>query len=264
MARGPWKIRDIFDGVALRVSWLAEGWAARFRLFLGLHFDLLTEMVGLALKAGHLRNAESPPDALGLFAAERQLERAPGESEAAFRERLANAWEIWGDAGQKGDGGSTELSFAQRALENFTIPGVVSVYYEPQTGWSGPAPDYWSYCWIVVRGAGAAWTFPTCGGLYVCGTTLITCGSSATYDEVQLVRTMVRRLKAGHEVPVFIALDPDARICGTGGTCGVGSAGPVKCIWHLAHYAGLSTNQVTAGGEHRWARGKPALCGALV
>lgn len=261
MAR-PYKFRDIYDGVARSVSWLSREWAPRFRFFLGLHWDLLAEATGLALKASHIRHPDSPPDALEHFASERNLERSPRDSDDEFRERLANAWEIWGDAGQKGNG-TTELSFAQRALEGFAIPSVVHVFYEPQTGWHGPNPDHWSYCWIVVRGGGTVWTHPACGAGLVCGTGLATCGSSATFDEVQLIRRMVRRLKAAHELPVFIALDPFSRICGASGlTAGAGgTAGPVACIWHLAHYAGMSTNQVVCGGAHRWSPAHPALCG---
>src|SRR5690606_29819463 len=158
----------------------------------------------LAAKAHLLRTPDSPPDALPLIGAERQIERAPAETDAQYRARLLAGWTLWGEAGTP--------SFAANALAPFGVPeSAVTVRYTPD-GWQGDLNvDNWSRFWVILTGPDLPWEILICGTGWRCGDD-ITCGTTARPVDVAAIRRFMRKWKAGHEIGVRVIFAPLSQV----------------------------------------------------
>ncbi|NBC17436.1 MAG: hypothetical protein GVY18_09015 [Bacteroidetes bacterium] len=260
-------IREYWDRVAARVRWLREHYAERFGGAIALGFDTIYQGVEIGATSGWLQSPNSPPDALPVIGRERQLLRAPSETNVEYRARLQVAWDIWADAGQKGDGGTSESSFAFRALAPFGVPeSDVEVHYEPDSDWTGPNEDNWSLAWVRITDTTpwSLWevgTLTTEYGVPTIGDTRRTVGSTATRDEVTLARAATNRLKAGHELVVDIILDPNDKMIGSAGATVSSSwtIGSELCRWHASQFVGDWGPLAVVGGTSPITSGTAAI-----
>lgn len=158
-----------------------SGWLAAH----GFIKDGLAEGARQATRARFVSLA--PQDALDRIASDRQLERMPPDTVAAWRTRLGQAWELWAYAGtRKG---------VQEAVERTGYATSV-VLYDALEWPSGPGAVNWATFWVVLSGHG--WTSDGTwgsGGLWGDGGTW---GSTATPQEVQRVLRLIRLWKPAH------------------------------------------------------------------
>jgi hypothetical protein len=101
--------------------------------------NLISRGAAEALRASWIAESSSPDDALPFAGSMRNLLRYAGESAAAYRARLLNAWNTWQLAG---DEQSINGQIAAAGLNG-------SVLFQP--GHPGPnqEPSYWSQFWIT-------------------------------------------------------------------------------------------------------------------
>lgn len=163
------------------------------------------------------------PDALGAAAVDRGTERYPGETEPAYRVRLAESFDRW-----KSGGTQQGLIDAMAAGQ-----GVSGVDYYEAWQWD-PHPDggagwRWARLWLVVR---TDWgVAPLCGAPGVdCGPELL-CGlTGVSLDQVDFLRRQRRRWR-GAQVQATIILPlggavlcgEEGLVCGEPLVCGEGS-----------------------------------------
>lgn len=261
-------------------TWLANEVTQKFTQTVALVADLVFEASSLAAKAHLLARQESPPDALGPASRERQIERAPAETDPQHRARLLAAWDIWNEAGTP--------SWASNELKPIGVgPANVLVFYEPQADWDvDENAGNWSRFVIVLKktavwGApGAEWGEWTWGqqlpwtekkwgswtwnGDEATGKT--TWGSSASAAEVAAIRRSLRKRKAGHEVGVYLVLDfGEHQVWGakTWGAPG-GTWGSKSAHWLLGQFWGDKYVFTLWGDVHPTIPGQLAVWGGNI
>jgi hypothetical protein len=161
---------------------------------IGMTFDLLAAWAVAAVKAKLLTNPEQPTDALSLIGTERLSPRYAADTEETYRARLLDAPHRFAQAGSE-----------QAMLAELAAAGIAATFvYDPDWSWDGD--DYWSRFWLVV--ADHSWTGPRelGDGSILDGTW--TLGSSATPEQVDTIRKIVRRWKplewiCSHVIIVF-------------------------------------------------------------
>ncbi len=145
-----------------------------------------------ARKAAWLSESTVPDDGLQYSGNERLMARYPGESTALYKARLQQAWNVWGIAGN-------EQSFISQ-LELFGLSNI-EIKTNADWDWDGQ-PENWSRFWVVIHGhpwtLEGNWDDP---GTWGDGGTW---GITATPDEVNFVREVIRTFKAAHEVCLWI------------------------------------------------------------
>jgi hypothetical protein len=168
-------------------------WGARFVVgSIGLMADLIAQRAREARKASLLTAESIPTDALPLKGYERLSPRYPADTDATYKARLIDSWERWKQ------GGSEQGMIAE--LEAYGLTDI-SIVLDSEWDWDGE--EYWSRFWVVIKGH--AWTGPRLigdAGSMLDGTW--TLGSSATPEEVNAVRSIVRRWKPGHMICSYI------------------------------------------------------------
>ena len=144
----------------------------------------------------------APADALPHLAVTMQLERGPDEAEAAFRARLKEAFNAWVWGGTRK--GLLEYALTPAGLENAdTIEN---------RQWSPAPPDgdtaFWSRFWVVIGephpwddddswdGDASTWDDDATA----------TWDSTATLNDVERVKRLIRQWKPGHTTPVAVVL----------------------------------------------------------
>lgn len=196
-------------------SWLQR---AVSELFLRAHGDALDELATKAkdaTKAGLVAVASS--DALPYHGLERGLPRFAGESDASHRARLVAAWETYETAGTRAGPLSTGGTYGLVGMLSAALPGVtvqVRAYRDP---YLGPLRrGYWSEFWVVLTGV--PWTIRTWGtGTWGDGSTW---GSTATQEQAETAKNIVRTFKAAHEWCPAIVVVFEGRTWGDGSEWG--------------------------------------------
>jgi hypothetical protein len=190
-----WVLRD-------RPRWLTglrDGWGQLWHRTQGAVADVLAAAVREALLAGMVTRA--PSDAVRYHAAERDLEQYVGETEDAWRERIAGAWDEWDMAGRE-DGMRRNLLRSVQALE----PGFATIDVYEQWDWGSVSGTQSSRIWVIL-GDGVEslpWEPLTLGSFTLGdGSTL---GSTATRAEVVEFVRIVRKWKSAHSYPVAVIL----------------------------------------------------------
>ncbi len=162
------------------------------------------------------RGRVCPADALSRHGADTALERAPLESAASYRTRLAAVWDVWGWAG-------THYGYASAlALTSAKVRGARFV---TQHQWSPPDGQtaLWSRFWVVVYTGALAWgrftlgPWATWGELASPFTFLVwgawawgdgTWGTSATAAQLSELRAALAKWKnARDRVPELVVTD---------------------------------------------------------
>lgn len=153
-----------------------------------------------------------PSDALSYLSAERGLERVPGESEDAWRERLRRAWPIWHVSGTQ-----------QIHIDEFGWAGILNVTTVRRHEWSTPAPVGTPYVrsfarlvWFqfdVLVQRPHPWRQKRWGDGDKWGEH--TWGTSMTTEELTWFRREIRERKAGHDTCTYLHISfADGRLWG--------------------------------------------------
>jgi len=189
-------------------AWLRGPFGAGWLEAHGLIKDGLVEGARQATKARFVSVA--PSDALPYAASDRGLERMPHDTEATWRARLGQAWELWAWAGtRKG---------VVDALERTAIASSVAIYDAHQ--WNAGTGS-WARFWVVLQtDFGPP---PICGapGLSV-GQPDLLCGlTGATSVQINAILRAVRLWRPPHAFCEAIILKlGEAHLCGEGALCG--------------------------------------------
>lgn len=122
----------------------AEGWFGKAESIIGMFVSVFAEAAAQAVRVRFF--SEAPADALPYIGKERDLERAPGETTAQYRERLRLAFDAYAYAG-------TEKAIKdQLAVFGYTAVTV----YEAEDWYPGSA-EWWRF-WVIID---APHDFPT-------------------------------------------------------------------------------------------------------
>jgi hypothetical protein len=168
--------------------------------------DSLAERCKQAVKVRFARLA--PRDGLDQLGGERQIERGPAELNAAFAERVVDAWNIWRWAGtaQAVLLALRDVGYAEALVEivngnqyGLDAKGELDIQVLPNGSWSCDAtPDFWSKFAVVFphnpwgrvgRQPHADWVRP-----------------STDDPRVEQIRRLVRRWKSAHSTCSDIAV----------------------------------------------------------
>ena len=216
---------------ALSPSWLRAKYGERFiGLNEGLGADLIAEGASQALKAPWLKTDTSPNDALPSIGDEREIERTPGETDPKYRERLYDAWDLWGEA--------ATVLFAKNALAPFGIPDS-SVTLVANYQWNpDPNSTHWSRWWVFISNP-PTFALATWGGAVPgnWGAGPYTWGSSATQQDIFSILRILRDWKSAHEIGVDVILGFNATVWGIG-TWGSGTWSSSIVKWPIGHFWG--------------------------
>lgn len=163
--------------------WLLGEWGSKVVNLLGLLADMPAELALEGVKARSLSALTFPVDALRFVGEERNMPRYPIETDRTYRARLRTAWHAWTIAGT-----------AQAIVEQFAAAGwPVTVRENADWNWDGNAAD--SCFWVLLTQHNfGRWTLGT-SHAFDDGVVL---GSTATVDDVSLMRSIARKWKAAH------------------------------------------------------------------
>lgn len=184
--------------------WLRRYWGERLvGGAVGLYADLLMEGCAQAVKASWLRSNTSPDDALPRIGDERNVPKVDGETPDEYRARLANAWELWEEAGTP--------SYADNVLEPWGFSPAGVFVYSWHDGDEDAASTHWSkFSVVALDGTVGAETVTIPFTQSIVGTFPLTVGdgstvgSSATLDQVRGMCSQLWHFKAGHDVPQWL------------------------------------------------------------
>lgn len=186
---------------------------------LGLFFDLLAERVVQSVRARLMNSADQPLDAVALLAEERMSPRYPADTDATHLTRVRSAWDRWAQAGSE----------AALVAELAAYGVQASITLDSDWNWDGTA--YWSRFWVIIDVH--LWSYPPDlgdPGLVLDGTW--TLGSTATPEEVDTVRRIVRRWKPAHMICSHIAVVFDGAGWSPDGTWGLPqNRSQAACYW---------------------------------
>ena len=167
------------------------------RRFFGGAFALMADaLASWSVQSGRatsFSDPNQPTDALSMIGEERLSPRYAIDTDVMYKARLKDAWNRWLQ------GGSELGMLAELAAFGITA------HTKLDNDWDWDGTAYWSRFWVVVTSH--PWTEgPELGdpGLVLDGTW--TFGSSATPEEVDTVRKIVRRWKPGHMICLHIVI----------------------------------------------------------
>ena len=171
-------------------AWAQGPWGTKWWQTVGGVFDLLKVAAKDAVKARWPMSA--PDDAVETIGRERMIDRGPSESLNSHRSRVDAAWTTWVWAG-------TETG-VWAGLVALGLP-LVSVLEDFE--WSAwDDHSYWSRFWVVI-GPNALWTIDYwAGDGTLWGGADDTWGSTASPDQIRIVRRVIRKWRAAHAIPV--------------------------------------------------------------
>lgn len=106
----------------------------------GLMGDIIMEGASQAIQGPWLRSGFQPPDALPLVGNERRMPRYPSDTDATYRERLAEAWSTYGRGGN--EGAIIEQLIAFGLTNPVVIPAENSA---PTLGFASSRVDTWRF-----------------------------------------------------------------------------------------------------------------------
>lgn len=178
-----------------------------------------------------------PVDGLQYIASERQMEQAIGESETNYREILRTSWTIWAKAGT-----------AQSHIDSFARMGFESVVVKRRHDFMGPsdpnpylnafARDVWAQ-FDIIADKPMPW-LQRFWGTGTWGTGVW--GVTATIQQLDQMRRLVRNFRAGHDTPMYLYLNfASGRLWGLG-------------VWGTGVWGGSGDVVRVLIGEDHWAQ----------
>lgn len=163
---------------------------------LGLGLDAFADAARDAVKARFVNLA--PIDALGLIGSDRLLERYSVQTDDSWRTWIASAWDLWTFAGTE--------DIVERALHEAGFPNAsVHDVHNPPPGWATTWPpdgdtDNWSRFWVwLAEPWPFDWQIVEWGDGHLWGDGH-TWGSTATVEEINLIRRTVRKWRPSHVI----------------------------------------------------------------
>ena len=175
---------------------------------LGFAVDMISEASSQAIKAGWVKQASSPDDALPSIGQNFNIEQVPGETNVEFRARLSDtpgAWELWEEA--------ATVLFAENTFAAFGIASsqviLATRVLETFGNWS---------TWRIALVPPLPWAEATWGGTpwALWGLNSQTWGTDATQTEIFGVIKLLCKWKSAHEVGVDVVLNYDDHVWGFG------------------------------------------------
>jgi len=185
----------------LSPPWLSKpnGYGVRYvEGLLGYFADMILSAASQAVRVSSIRLRGTPTDAYAETGDNFDIQQVPGETPAAYRNRLATTWTLWAEAAT-GD-------FAENAVAPFGVDASDVTIYTSAT-WTTPH-DNWSRFWIVLGPTDdLPWNEATWGGdpWDLWGSTG-TWGSDATLTTIGGVLGQINKFKSAHEVGVAVIL----------------------------------------------------------
>jgi hypothetical protein len=194
-------------GFAATPPWLRGPWATKLLTVVYGIFDVANQANREAAKLGLV--AECADDAIDDHAEERMIERLPGETTAALRLRLVDAWRTWTTSG-------TTLGL-RTILRTYLGAPTLEVYdfandawYDGAalTGFDDDERANWSRLALVVPQP-HPWTRPVVGPGLIVGPDLLV-GITMTGSELSRLRRAFRRYAPAHMVSIGLEVIMDA------------------------------------------------------
>lgn len=148
-------------------------------------FDVMADMTREAIKARFLDRA--PSDALPLIASDRSLERRPGESLPAWRQRLKNAWGEWEWGGTK-----------KGVVDNLIGAGYPGAAVYEFWDWNDGDEERWARFWVVLNPPHGIQGPPVVGDGVTCGDGTICGVGGIDEDEFNRIVRAIRTWQSGH------------------------------------------------------------------
>ena len=192
---------------------LPDAFGVRFAVgVIGYTADLIAEANSQAIKAGWVKQASSPDDALPGIGENFDIEQVSGETNTEFRARLSDtpgAWVLWQEAATDRfvinalapfGVDPSQILLAVRALESVGNWSTWRVVLEPQPAL--PLP------WLEATWGGSPW-----GGW---GVGAQTWGTDATQAELFGILRLLCKWKSAHEVGVDVVLNYQDHVWGFG------------------------------------------------
>lgn len=242
---------------AQSLPWMLRFYGIRFfGAAIGLVTDTIMQAASLALRAAWLKDSTSPDDALPFFGEERQIAQVPGETNAQYRVRLADAWDIWKQAGT--------TSFAAVTLAPFGVDAA-SVQIVADRDWvADPGSTHWSRFWIVLAPP-LPWELTLWGDAGDQWGDGRTWGSDATEGEVSAVRSQLCKFKSAHEIGVFVVLNFSNQVWGLGSWGDAGKVWGTDVVrWPLGRYWGTKYKFRVWGDVSALDPSKPSVWGGKI
>ena len=219
---------------AISPSWLKipNGFGVRFMQGLtGYLADLSAEAATQAIKAAWVKSDTVPSDALASIGDNFNISQAPGEVNAAYKQRLTDepgAWTLWEE--------SATGDFAENVLAPFGVTAP-SVELHTRNTWAAiQYPDAWSRFWIVIAPP-IPWTEDVWGvGFWGDGPG--TWGSSATIEMIAGIIRLILKWKSAHEVGHSVILNYDDHVWGAGTVWGAPGTWDINGVvrWPLSRF----------------------------
>lgn len=179
-------------------------WGRAWAMSLGSTKDATIERARQAVLAGAVTRA--PADALPLLGADVALEQLPSEADAAYRARIAGAWDTWPWAGTR-----TGLANVF-ALLGLTVR-LATATELARTPWA----QWWAFA------SGTAWTRRTwSAGSSTWGSGVW--GSTATRDDVRRVRRLARQFSNARDRGWVVIRLSSPGVWGAPGTWNAGAS----------------------------------------
>lgn len=216
-------IRDSFEVIS--PPWLTKRVAKRIGWTIGLALDGYRELVREGVKAR--MPGVGSADALPLIGADRQIERGPTESEESYAARLSGAFDTWRVMGNPRPLLEQLRAYFLPSPPPIRIVSDRAVWHEidPTTAavtrtrtspvnwiWdtysAGPTPRWWRG-WVVIDSSAGPWSQWLIGEPGVLLGDGHTIGSTATVEEIESIRRIVRRCKPAnvHVMNVCVTFD---------------------------------------------------------
>jgi len=197
--------------VELAPPWLRGLWGERWHQAMGLVKDALAEGALQAVKARFLRG--SPSDSLSYAGTDRQIERAPGESDDNYRARLQKAFTTWRLAGTN-----------KGIIEALKVIGFPSVTIFENKDWAAsPDPTAWWLFWVMLLSPlpfDGPWKL---GDGTKLGEKPLGFGSAKDAALLELIRRVIRKWKAAHTILGKGIAVFDGKVLGSGWKLGDGT-----------------------------------------
>jgi len=185
------------------VRWLGATFADRFTGFIGLASDSIAEAAALGMRASWLRHPDSPNDALAYVGLESSMPRYAADTNSSYRARLLDRWPTWQQGGTPP--AITGQLAAFGVVSSRVIPAENADPRVTRPAWwfeSPPDHNNWSRIAVVIEpGTFEAWYYGDGAHHYGDGSTY---GSTASVDDVNAIKAIARKWKAGEEVNPYV------------------------------------------------------------
>lgn len=204
--------------IAISPPWLQSFWSSRVQYGPGLALDAVAQWMLEGTKAA--LPGLGTPDALPYIGRDRNLDRGPNETDAAFAARLSAAFDTWATAG-------TAATLLQQLLVYFApstatplrvvsnaavwhdinlTTGAVTKTVAANWTWDALASTAWFRGWVIIDSSAGPWTVDlwssTDGSVWGDGGTW---GSNASLADVTAIRSIVDKWRpANVAVPNII------------------------------------------------------------